>query len=109
MGRARAKGKGNLHRVNMVAAVVGSGGGRVSLEPGRRSWRWGSLAGDEEYGREEAHPMDFRARPWWRTADSAAGEPLEPGGEAVAAGASGTSVGVAVQDCGQRKKKKRRR
>ena len=97
MGRARAKGKGNLHRVNMVAAVVGSGGGRVSLEPGRRSWRWGSLAGDEEYGREEAHPMDFRDRPWWRKADSA-----------VAVGVSGISVGVAVQDCGQRKKKKRR-
>ena len=91
--RARATSTG----LTLVAIVVGSGGGGVSLEPGRRSWRWGSLAGDEEYGREEAHPMDFRDRPWWRKADSA-----------VAVGVSGISVGVAVQDCGQRKKKKRR-
>jgi len=91
--RARATSTG----LTLVAIVVGSGGGGVSLEQGRRSWRWGSLAGDEEYGREEAHPMDFRDRPWWRKADSA-----------VAVGVSGISVGVAVQDCGQRKKKKRR-
>jgi hypothetical protein len=53
----------------------------VSLEPGGRRWLWRTSAGSEEYSREEAHPMDFRAGPWWRTACDLSSKTLDLGDE----------------------------
>ena len=64
------------------------GGGAV--EAWRRWWQWGSSTRDEGDDEEEAHPMDSRGGAL-NGCGPVAGETLEPGREAEAAGVSRAS------------------